>query len=455
MKNFVQNMILVIALTIVILFSYAYVQNKVQSMNPSELYHLLKNELSILQSENNKTSDHLSDKPDTYHAVWVSYLEFNSYRNSVKTNNETAFREFFQRILDQCAQYDINHVIVHVRPFGDALYQSEYFPWAACISGKQGKNPGYDPLNIMIELAHKNNIKIEAWINPYRISTGADISELSDDNKAKIWSTSSTTERNVLTYENALYYNPASKDVQDLINHGVKEIVEKYDVDGIHMDDYFYPTFTKDNYDKVFDAVEYEKAIKEYVISSNTSIADWRRDNVNTLVSTLYQTIKSIDNNVIFGISPAGNLSNLRSNLEYYTDIDTWVEKEGYIDYIMPQIYWGFTNEQAPFEETLEQWIKLTKKSKVRLYIGLQLYRMGTTDQEQSDYEELQSAELITKQLNLLKTKSIAGYCLFSYQYLDADCKTYQFDSNEFSESRKKLLKQIATELKNRRQKSR
>lgn len=451
MKNLVQNLILVIALTIAILFSYAYVQDKVQSIKPSDLYHFLKNELSILQSEDNKSSDNLSDKPDTYHAVWLSYLEFNSYRNSVKTNNEETFREFFQRVLDQCAQCDINHVIVHVRPFGDALYQSDYFPWAACISGKQGKNPGYDPLNIMVEMAHKNNIKIEAWINPYRISSGANISELSNDNKAKIWSKSSETERNVLTYENALYYNPASQDVQDLLNNGVKEIIEKYNVDGIHMDDYFYPTFTTDNYDKVFDAVEYENAINEHVISSNTSIADWRRENVNSLVSTLYRTIKSIDNNVTFGISPAGNLSNLRSNLEYYTDIDTWVEKEGYIDYIMPQIYWGFTNEQAPFEETLEQWIKLTKKSKVRLYIGLQLYRMGTTDKEQSDYQELQSADLITKQLNLLQKKSIVGYCLFSYQYLDIDSETYQFDSKEFSESRKKILKEISKQLKSRK----
>ena len=451
MKNLIQNLILVIVLTIVILFSYAFVQNKLQSINPSDLYNYIKNELLLHITENKEASDQSSDKQDSYHAVWLSYLEFNGYRSSVKNNNEENFRNFFQRILDQCAEYDINHVIVHVRPFGDALYQSDYFPWAACISGKQGKNPGYDPLKIMVEIAHRNNIKIEAWINPYRISSGTNVSELSDDNKAKIWSKSSETERNVLNYENALYYNPASEDVRTLISNGVKEIVENYDVDGIHMDDYFYPTFTKDNYDKVFDAVEFEDAVKNKDISRKTTIDDWRRENVNLLVSQIYKTIKSIDQNVSFGISPAGNLSNLRSNLEYYTDIDTWVEKEGYIDYIMPQIYWGFTNEQAPFEETLEQWIKLTKKSKARLYIGLQLYRMGTTDQEQSDYEELQSAELITKQLDLLQKKSIAGYCFFSYQYLDIDSKKYQFDSNEFSESRKKILKQISQQLKNRK----
>ena len=129
-------------------------------------------------------------------------------------------------------------------------------------------------------------------------------------------------------------------------------------------------------------------------------------------------------------------------------DIDTWIKKEGYVDYIMPQIYWGFTNSQAPFDKTLDQWVKLTANSDVRLYIGLQLYRMGTTDKEQTDYEELQSTDLITKELKQLqKETKVTGYCFFSYQYLDVDCKKYQFDSNEFSEPRKKILKQITEDL--------
>ena len=303
-------------------------------------------------------------------------------------------------------------------------------------------------MKIMVEMAHKEGIKIEAWINPFRISSGSSISELSDDNQAKLWSTSPETERNILTYENALYYNPASEQVRELICNGVQEIVNNYNVDGIHMDDYFYPTFTKETYTHVFDAVEYEKAKEEKRIADNTTIEDWRRENINTLVSEIYKTVKTIDKNVTFGISPAGNLANLRSNLEYYVDIDTWIKKEGYVDYIMPQIYWGFTNSQAPFDKTLDQWVKLTANSDVRLYIGLQLYRMGTTDKEQTDYEELQSTDLITKELKQLqKETKVTGYCFFSYQYLDVDCKKYQFDSNEFSEPRKKILKQITEDL--------
>lgn len=448
MKNLIQNIILVMVLTIIILCSYAFVQDKIKSLNPSEIYLFFKNQLQTDQSESGNSSTDLSDNPNTYKAVWLSYLELNAFRNSVSNNNEEEFRSFFQRVLNRCKKCGFNHIIVHVRPFGDALYESSYYPWAACISGKQGKNPGYDPLKIMVEMSHENGIEIEAWINPFRISSGSDISRLSDDNQAKAWSASPETERNVLIFENALYYNPASEQVRKLICNGVQEIVEKYDVDGIHMDDYFYPTFTNETYTHVFDAVEYEEAIKENKISSNITIADWRRENINTLVSEIYKTIKSIDNNVTFGVSPAGNLANLTSDLEYYVDIDTWVKKEGYVDYIMPQIYWGFTNEQAPFDKILEQWVKLTDNSDVKLYIGLQLYRMGTTDKEQTDYKELQSAGLITKELKQLQeTAKVNGCCFFSYQYLDVDCKKYQFDSNEFSESRKKILKQITGKL--------
>ena len=210
------------------------------------------------------------------------------------------------------------------------------------------------------------------------------------------------------------------------------------------MDDYFYPTFTEANVNSAFDSMEYQKGLSEGTIEKNVSLADWRRQNVNTLVSALYQAVKESDPTVTFGISPAGNLSNLRSDLQYYVDVDTWVKSEGYVDYLMPQIYWGYTNEEAPFDKTLEEWIDLTKNSNVKLYVGLQLYRMGTNDTGQSDHAELQDAGLIERELTQLQSeKKVGGYCFFSYQYLDVDNKTYAFDSNEFAESRKKILKTI------------
>lgn len=455
MKHFIQNLILVIILTILLLFSYAFVQKKTESFSLADFYHFLLDDSSgqgeaendpdgRKAEEEQQNPENGEDKNNTYRAVWLSYLEFNAYRRSVTENSEQNFRKFFRHVLNRSKECGLNRIIVQVRPFGDALYTSGYFPWAACISGTQGENPGYDPLAVMVELAHKKGFQIEAWINPYRISSGTDLDSLSADNPARVWALSKEKTRNVLSYDGALYYNPSSANVQELIVNGVREIVENYAVDGIHMDDYFYPTFTEANVNSAFDSMEYQKGLSEGTIEKNVSLADWRRQNVNTLVSALYQAVKESDPTVTFGISPAGNLSNLRSDLQYYVDVDTWVKSEGYVDYLMPQIYWGYTNEEAPFDKTLEEWIDLTKNSNVKLYVGLQLYRMGTNDTGQSDHAELQDAGLIERELTQLQSeKKVGGYCFFSYQYLDVDNKTYAFDSNEFAESRKKILKTI------------
>ena len=342
-------------------------------------------------------------------------------------------------------------------------YASDYFPWAACISGTQGKNPGYDPLKIMTEMSHKEGISIEAWINPYRISSGNSIRSLSKTNPARKWFSVQNTKRNILSYEGSLYYNPSSESVRNLIIQGVKEIVQNYNVDGIHMDDYFYPSFTEKNVTTAFDAPEYKQQLKTNLSSTDStsltsadkssneiSLADWRRDNVNRLVSGIYKAVKEINSDVTFGISPAGNLDNLRSDLEYYVDIDTWVSQNGYVDYLMPQIYWGFTNEVAPFDKVTDAWCILMENSPVKLYIGLQLYRMGSTEPGQSDEKELQKTSLLKKELSYLKKqKKIEGYCLFSYQYLDCQNKKYHFDAEQFSTKRKKLLNQIVKSLKN------
>lgn len=452
MKNFIQNIILILVLTIILLFSYGYVQKKMQRktepLTPAGFLEYIANGLATKEKNAEKNGDSPEKEEGQageYRAVWVSYLEFSAYRRSVEKNNADAFTKYFQHILNRSKKCGLNRIIVQVRPFGDALYASTYFPWAACISGKQGNNPGYDPLKIMVQLAHEEGFKIEAWINPYRISSGNSLEELAENNPARVWAADKEHTRNVLSYEGALYYNPSKPEVRELICNGVKEIVENYSVDGIHLDDYFYPVFTPENVDSAFDAWEYQHTEKKQ------SLAEWRRENVNALVSEIYHTVKETDKKITFGISPAGNLTNLRSDLENYVDIDTWVKQEGYVDYVMPQIYWGFTNEQAPFDKILEQWCTLTEKSTVDLYIGLQLYRMGSEEKEPSDYQELQQPELINRQINTLeKKKKVKGYCLFSYQYLDSNNTSYHFDSCEFSSQRKKILQKISRNLAKR-----
>lgn len=471
MKKLVENILLIMLLTIAILFSYALIEKKISGRSSSEFINFIFSTQkkssadtdSSTTNKNNQTKQYQATDILNYKAVWLSYLEFNGYRKSIKNNNESNFRKFYEHILQRIKTLGFNRIIVQVRPFGDALYPSKYFPWAACISGKQGKNPGYDPLKIMTEMSHKEGIFIEAWINPYRISTDNSIRNLSKTNPARKWFSSQNTKRNVLSYDGNLYYNPSSENVRNLIIQGVQEIVQNYDVDGIHMDDYFYPEFTKDNVFTEFDAPEYQQQIRQSSNSSSSgdsfttsdsenkqslSLEDWRRDNVNKLVSGIYAAIKNIDTNVTFGISPAGNLDNLRSNLEYYVDVDTWIKQPGYVDYLIPQIYWGFTNKVAPFDKMVDKWTSLMKKSTVKLYIGLQLYRMGSTEPSQSDIKELQEINVIQKELSYLKKQTkVEGYCFFSYQYLDCQDKKYHFDTEQFSAKRKKLLNQIVKRL--------
>lgn len=477
MKKLIENFIIVMVLTIAILFSYALIEKKISGKSSSEFIHFLFSTQE--KASNNKETSSADQNTETsssdeeYKAVWLTYLEFNSFRKSVKKNNATSFRKFYKDILQRIKTLGFNHIIVQVRPFGDALYPSEYFPWAACISGKQGKNPGYDPLKIMTELSHKEGIAIEAWINPYRISSGDSISSLSKTNPARKWFSSQNTKRNVLSYEGSLYYNPSAESVRNLIIQGVQEIVQNYDVDGIHMDDYFYPSFTEENVTTAFDAPEYQQQLKASSSTKSSSnalntkpssddtnntsanniniedLANWRRNNVNQLVSGIYKAVKAQNADITFGISPAGNLDNLRSNLEYYVDIDTWANESGYVDYLMPQIYWGFTNTIAPFDKITDQWADLTKNSSAKLYIGLQLYRMGSSDPGESDFKELQKASVIKKELSYLKKQAkVSGYCVFSYQYLDCQNKNYHFDAEQFSSKRKKILTQASNFFK-------
>lgn len=388
-------------------------------------------------------------------AMWISYLEFQAYLDTY-TPNKTNFKKFINRIYDKCIANNMNAVIVHVRPFGDAIYKSSYFPWSKYISGKQGISPGFDPLTIMVEEAHKRKLEFHAWLNPYRVSFSTDYSGLSSDNPARKWHNSSSTSRNVLSYGGKLYYNPSKTQVRSLIINGVKEIVKNYDVDGIHFDDYFYPSFTSSNVKTAFDAKEYNEYKKAQIAANKSyqSIYNWRRSNVNKLVSGVYKAVKAIDKNVIFGISPAGNIDNLRSNYSYYVDIDTWLNNKGYVDYIMPQIYWGFTHKTAPYDKVLKRWITLNKKGVVDLYVGIGVYKVGMAKSSAySDWKEWQQdTTLLKDQITYARnTKKVAGFAFFSYEYFDPSGRI-RFSSKSFSSTRKsylsKSIKQLNSVLK-------
>lgn len=360
-----------------------------------------------------------SENNTEFRGVWISYLEFMNI-----SKNETEFKKAINKMFDNCKEWNMNAVIVQVRAFSDAMYPSSYFPWSKYASGTMGKNPGYDPLEYMVEAAHERGLEFHAWINPYRITTsGTSISSLPNSHPAKKWRQKESTKRNVLTYANALYYNPASKDVQKLIVNGVKEIVENYEVDGIHLDDYFYPNLGS-KYKSNFDAKEYKEYTKDCKENSKTAsnIVTWRRNNVNSLVKNIYKSVKEIDSDCQFGISPHGNISNLSSSQSYYVDIKTWLSSSSYIDYICPQIYWGINHKTAPFEKKVNEFLQLKTSDTVKMYIGLAVYKCGSKA-DKNDLEWSKSNRVISDQILLCRdTEQVDGYMFFRYEQL-ADSK--------------------------------
>ncbi|MEG2733412.1 MAG: family 10 glycosylhydrolase [Clostridium sp.] len=351
--------------------------------------------------------------------VWLSYLDWNKWPKDYK-----GFKQAVDSTMNTCAANGLNAVFVQVRPDGDAMYPSKYFPWSKFASGKQGKNPGYDPFAYVVQSAHSRGLQVHAWINPFRITGYLNrYSDLSSDNPAIVWAndSDSSNDRWTLIHQGEYYYNPAIWQVRQRIIDGVKEVVQNYDVDGIHFDDYFYPGVNDANEALWFDKPEYTAS------GSRLSISNWRRDNINQLMRGVYSTIKEIKPNVVFGVSPEGYLSNLRLENRLFVDIDTWMTKPGYIDYIMPQIYWGFeaktaNGQSAPYaySNCLNDWIDLKKKGNVTLYAGLALYKTGTTVSDGNEVPEWSRYDDIMRRQVLEGRKSgqVMGYCLYDYSSL-------------------------------------
>lgn len=355
------------------------------------------------------------ESEEEFRAVWISYLDFKATGYTKKE-----FQAHIETMFNEVCAMNMNAVVVHVRPFGDALYKSAYFPWSRYVSGTQGKDPGFDPLEIMVEEAHKRGLEFHAWINPYRItSNSTNVNELSSNNPARIFRTDKNkqNDRNVLTYSGKLYYNPATKEVQSLIINGIKEIVTNYDVDGIHFDDYFYPSLGK-NYTTNFDAPEYEtykanqiKQNKEYL-----SIADWRRENVNNLVRNIYSAVKAINPEVKYGISPGGFMDSLKANDKYYVDFETWLGYDGYIDYLCPQLYWSNDHSIYPFNNILNRFLDVPKNPDVKFYVGVGVYKAGIKTEGPDWY---QNANVLRNMIRYSrKTNKVDGFILYGYKYL-------------------------------------
>lgn len=332
--------------------------------------------------------------------VWVSYIELDMQNETDKS--EASFREKFKNIAINSKNAGFNTLIVQVRPFCDALYDSKFFPYSHILSGKQGVNPGYDALEVMCEVCSQLDLDIHAWVNPYRISTDSTPQALSETNPYMI-----DNEIGEET-ENGIFLNPANKMARNLIIDGVTEIVRNYDVDGIQFDDYFYPT-----QDSNFDDTEYADYVETVGEMNCMSIDNWRLANVNTLICDTYRAIHKISDNVDFGISPQGNIDN---NAKIYADVKTWCICKGFVDYICPQLYYSLDNPALTFEDSLTAWSELDINKSVKLYVGLAGYK-ANSDADEGTW--LYSNNILADEYKTaVNNEKVSGIMLYSYSAL-------------------------------------
>jgi uncharacterized lipoprotein YddW (UPF0748 family) len=272
------------------------------------------------------------------------------------------------RWYDEAVALNLNAVVVQVRPTADAFWPSPFEPWSQWLSGAQGRDPGYDPLKFAVDEAHKRNLEFHGWFNPFRVSMGTDVNALLPTHPARVhpdW---------VVPYGGKLYYNPGIPEVRKFTTDAIMDAVRKYDMDAVHFDDYFYPyPVAGQTFD---DAATYA------TYGGGLPLADWRRKNIDDLVSGLSSAIRAAKPWVQFGVSPFAVWRNASTDPEgsptqagvqtyddLYADTRKWV-REGWLDYITPQVYWNIGFEVADYAKLVPWWSAVVDGTGVNLYIG-------------------------------------------------------------------------------------
>ena len=329
--------------------------------------------------------------------MWISFLEF---QNILKGKSESQFRKSVCEMYDNCVSMGVNTVYVHARSHGDAFYVSDIYPWSKNITGEIGAKPSFDPYQILVEEAHKRGLSFHAWINPMRTVTEDDMKKISDSYQIRKWAKNKNGTY-IVNVNGTYWLNPAYKEVRQLIVSGAQEIVSKYNVDGIHIDDYFYQSSFTESFDK-----------SAFSASGYSDLKKFRTDNINLMVKELYSGVKNVNPSILFGISPAGNISNLYAY--HCADVKTWCSKNGYCDYIIPQIYWGFTHKSAAYDKMLNEWCSIHTNKNVKLVVGLAAYRAA-------DGEMTNEPQVLSKQISYFKNQypsHYGGAAFFRYENL-------------------------------------
>lgn len=341
-----------------------------------------------------------------FRGVWVSYIELQDLLH--KNNTPQKAKQAIDSLMDHCASLGLNTVIWMVRGHSDAYYESNLFlpnAYAAPLL-----EVGFDPLKYAVAAAHKRGLKLHAWVNPYRIGRNKTTAVCED----------------FFYYNGKYYYVPTSEKVQTLILNGLTELVTHYAIDGIHFDDYFYPEGCAGEKK----AASFESAAYTAYVQKTGGAAlrpgDWRRDAVNRMVRAAYEVAHS-RKDCVFGISPSHDYEKTYGQM--YADSQLWLAKEGYVDYLCPQVYFGFEHGSAPFADLVDDWLSYPKSNSVELYFGLGLYKIGLSPDRYAKTaagksEWIDHSDIMKRSVLYLRSKAACGgMALYSYSYLDPDTR--------------------------------
>ena len=344
-------------------------------------------------------------------AIWLSQYDLSPiYRNGDAQRPQGDFTARMAHLLDNVASSGFNTVFLQIRPNADSMYPSEHYPTSAYVTGQLGRETQYDPVAIIVALAHERNLSIHAWINPLRGMAEEEITLVDSRYAIRRWYDSAQVRQKYLVAVGGKWYlNPAYSDVTDLIVAGAEEALERYAFDGLHMDDYFYPTA-----DPSFDGLAYN------AFGNGKTLADFRRGNINLLVRRLYDLTHATGQGRIFGISPAGNHETVYNS--QYADIYTWCAKEGYVDYICPQVYFGLEHGSFDFQKVCKTYSDMIKTENVDLIIGMTFGKAYTGEDPwagSGKNEWLEHKDVLKRSLQTTQgLPHCRGISVFCYQYL-------------------------------------
>lgn len=328
--------------------------------------------------------------------------------------------------LDKLKSLGINTVFFQVKPDATALWPSKILPWSDMLTGKIGEDPGYDPLQFMLDEAHKRGIKVHAWFNPYRVSVNTKASTVAELNRTVSLHPASVFVLHpdwIRTSGDRFVLDPGIPEARDWITSIVSEVVARYPIDGVQFDDYFY---TESPGSALNDNQTYSRYGQGFA-----SKADWRRHNTQLLIEQVSRTIKQLKPDVQFGVSPAGVWRNISHDPagsatrgaaaydESYADTRRWVQ-QGLLDYIAPQLYWPFARDAARYDVLANWWANVVKNTPTKLYIGVALYKIGEPSKMEPDWMIEGGVPELKKQLDLNEAvPQIDGTILFRENYLN------------------------------------